>query len=116
MLCQLMDGDISVESDPGKGSTFRFSLLFAPIDTKNPSSGSRQTLPAGGASRSLRILLVEDNETNRGLGRMVLGNMGHEVLIATDGMRALHALADQDVDVVLMDVQMPGWTAVPPPG
>jgi CheY-like chemotaxis protein/HPt (histidine-containing phosphotransfer) domain-containing protein len=75
---------------------------------ENTASGGGQALPGQGPSRSLRILLVEDNETNRDLGRMVLGNMGHEVLLATDGMLALHVLADQDVDVVLMDVQMPG--------
>ncbi len=106
-LCQLMGGDIQVESEPGLGSTFRFSVVFATIDAAEAADGDLETLPAGNFCRPLRILLVEDNETNRDLGVLVLTNMGHQIATAADGMKALERLAEEDVEVVLMDVQMP---------
>jgi len=59
------------------------------------------------AARSLRILLAEDNETNRHLARRVLEKRGHEVLVATNGREAIEIWRQRPVDAILMDVQMP---------
>jgi len=108
-LCQLMGGDISVESEAGVGSAFSFHICFKELDGLEDAAiteryPAAQELKPG---RQLQILLVEDNETNRDLGRMVLENMGHQVWMAENGIEALGFLAAEDVDVVLMDIQMP---------
>ena len=63
--------------------------------------------PPEGASRSLRILLAEDNVMNQRLAVRLLGKRGHTVVVANNGKEALAALEREPFDVVLMDVQMP---------
>jgi two-component system, sensor histidine kinase and response regulator len=59
------------------------------------------------ASHARRILLAEDNPTNRILALRILERRGHHVLVAENGKEAIDLLAQQEVDVILMDVQMP---------
>ncbi len=106
-LCQLMGGDIFVDSEPQVGSTFSFSVLFAEPELQETFEVKEDLRAAELPGRSLRVLLVEDNETNRDLGRMVLENMGHIVHMAVNGLEALKTLAVEEIDVVLMDIQMP---------
>ena len=97
-----------MESTPGVGSTFHFTVrlesghegLIAP--ERSASSQGKDWV--GG----LRILVVDDNEVNRDLARMVL-ERDHLVSTARDGLEALRVLAEAATpfDVVLMDVQMP---------
>jgi CheY-like chemotaxis protein len=58
-------------------------------------------------SRALRILVAEDNAVNRRLATHLLTRRGHTVLTAENGIEALRMLEKEQVDVVLMDVQMP---------
>jgi two-component system sensor histidine kinase/response regulator len=60
------------------------------------------------AGEALRVLLAEDNSVNQRVATLLLGKQGHSVTVANDGAAALIALAEQDFDLVLMDVQMPG--------
>jgi two-component system sensor histidine kinase/response regulator len=66
-----------------------------------------ESAEASETSRSLRILLAEDNVINQKLASRILENRGHSVTIAHNGREVLAALAAQRFDVVLMDVQMP---------
>jgi CheY-like chemotaxis protein/HPt (histidine-containing phosphotransfer) domain-containing protein len=63
--------------------------------------------PAPGVGRRLRVLLAEDNAVNQRLVAHLLGDQGHEVVVAGNGREALDALDRGRFDVVLMDVQMP---------
>jgi PleD family two-component response regulator len=56
----------------------------------------------------MRILVVDDKEVNRNLLRQMLGRKGYEVLEAADGSDAIDIVDDYDVDIVLMDIMMPG--------
>ena len=67
-----------------------------------PSSGDEESV-----SRSLDILLVEDNKINQRLVMAILGKAGHRVTIAGNGLEALEYLGQHAFDVALMDLQMP---------
>jgi CheY-like chemotaxis protein len=67
------------------------------------STGLTTSAPA----RRLKILLAEDNPTNRHVAMRMLTRMGHEVDAVEDGMRAISAAAAADYDVILMDIMMP---------
>ncbi len=105
-LVELMGGEISVDSEEGKGSTFWFSLPLA--TTQAPATPhTSETAEAACAGSGLRILLAEDNRINQRVASLILSHQGHRIDIAENGEEALSALAANDYDVVLMDCQMP---------
>ena len=110
-LVELMGGQISVSSEPGKGSTFRFNVILQrpsletvpakPIVVHPEKSGK---LPRWAGER---ILIVEDIAINRTIASALLQKVGLAVFTADDGREALDLLAREQIDLVLMDVQMP---------
>jgi signal transduction histidine kinase/CheY-like chemotaxis protein len=70
--------------------------------------------PAGvsPSSRSLRILLAEDNLVNQRVAMTMLGKMGHRITLATNGLEALEQWRQSDFDLILMDMQMPEMTGL----
>ena len=109
-LVELMGGDIEVQSSPGIGSRFIFSMPMAPAegtggDTTSPGLEPTQ-MPA------LRVLVVEDHETNRTVLDNMLGAWGMQVVLAEDGRQALAILSgatpiDPRFDLALVDMHMP---------
>ncbi|PTT46917.1 ATP-binding protein [Aeromonas sp. HMWF014] len=101
-LARLMGGDISVESQDGFGSTFTY---IWPAQATIPSI---VCLPSKSVNQeSYRILLVDDNATNRKVIGAMLDSVGHQVTLAIQGEEALTKLTQATFDLVLMDVQMP---------
>jgi signal transduction histidine kinase/ActR/RegA family two-component response regulator len=113
-LVGLMGGDLAVESRPGVGSCFRFSILAQVADEsavpRRQASTPGRAAERGASSHSLRVLLAEDNFVNQKVLRALLERQGHSVTLAVTGTEALAALVRQTFDVVLMDVQMPEMT------
>ncbi|WP_421247407.1 ATP-binding protein [Aeromonas jandaei] len=101
-LARLMGGDISVESTEGYGSTFTYIL---PTRATTPSIVCLPSKPID--RESYRILLVDDNATNRKVISAMLDSVGHHVTLAVQGEDALEKLGRIEFDLVLMDVQMP---------
>jgi CheY-like chemotaxis protein len=90
---------------PIKQSDLLATLLTVMDDSRRQA---RQTVEAPRpASRSLRVLLAEDNVVNQKLGVRLLEKRGHLVVVVGSGREALAALRREHFDVVLMDVQMP---------
>ncbi len=113
-LAQLMGGRISVESVPGRGSTFRCALELARQAEGVTPLTAANALPLAETPRR-RVLVAEDNPVNLLVTTRLLEQLGHQVVAVEDGARALAAMAAGPFDLVLMDVQMPvmdGLTAI----
>ena len=107
-LIELMGGRLEVESEPGVGSTFHFSLNL-PLVAADQAANLDDTLPPSdaGARFDARVLLVEDNAVNRRMARILLEQLGCRVDEAADGRVAVERAATGQHDLVLMDVSMP---------
>jgi CheY-like chemotaxis protein len=92
-----MGGDVLLSSELGVGSTFS-------LDLKRPDLGS--------VSLGLHALIVEDNRVNQHVLRAMLTRIGCTSRVASDGFEALSALDEEDYDVVLSDLQMPGMDGI----
>ena len=110
-FCKMMDGEIGVESEEGKGSTFWFRIKLAIGDSALAAKTKRvENLSISGTLNSIhaRVLLVDDNATNRKVASQILMKAGCEVLMASSGQEAINVLQkDAKFDLVLMDIQMP---------
>lgn len=104
-LIELCGGEISVRSQPGEGSSFRFTLPLA--HSSGRIADIRTETPDTDALKGMRILLVEDNPVNQLVTRKILEIAGVEVTVAGNGEIALEYLKAEQVDCVLMDLQMP---------
>ncbi len=106
-LAELMGGEVGFESQPGQGSTFWIEVeaqgCAAPVQTATQDDGP---MFAG-----LRVLVVEDNATNRLIAGRMLEALGARVTTADDGVQGV-AAAREGFDLILMDIQMPRMDGV----
>ncbi len=118
-LIGMLDGDIDVDSELGRGSTFRLTVSTGPlegipmIDRLKRVESAEQARPPARTENKLagRFLLAEDNPVNQILTAAILRAAGAEVTIVENGEKAfeqvLAAEQEQPYDLVLMDLQMP---------
>ena len=118
-LAELMDSQVEVASRVGEGSTFAFDVAV-PIDTKTDPADLLDAAAVETATQSmlqaeakpLKILQVEDNDTNRIVAERILNGAGHQVVNAADGVEALAALKIGEFGAILMDRHLPRMTGL----
>jgi two-component system CheB/CheR fusion protein len=110
-IVKMMGGVIEVDSSPGKGSCFFFTLSLPTAEPQAQGAVSASAVKSARkpvpSSRQLSVLLVDDVEANRILARHLMEQRGWQVCEAVNGQEALDRVAEQDYDLVLMDVEMP---------
>lgn len=110
-LTELLGGTLAIESAVGEGTTFYLSLPF-----KIPQWSAKTHAHAGkdrlDGQRPLRILFAEDDAVNLLAGKRILEKSGHTVVLANNGEEALQRLREHDIDLILMDIQMPKMDGV----
>jgi PAS domain S-box-containing protein len=112
-LARLMNGEVGVQSEPGKGSVFWVELPLPRVE--NEEIDTPMSLHATDALQGMRVLMVEDNAVNMMIAVAMLERWGAIVDQAADGPGALRAVdqaweTGNPFDIVLMDVQMPGMS------
>lgn len=122
-LARRMDGGVSVESEPGKGSVFTVTLRLA---VEGPEAGGEDLLVAGVESRpgadapegapgtegGLRVLVCEDDPVNRKVVEAMLRKLRHVAQVVPTAEEAWAALLDGDYDLLITDIELPGMDGV----
>jgi PAS domain S-box-containing protein len=106
-LAELLGGEIGLRSQPGVGSVFTVEMLAPPAPRPQVTDGEGGVMLEG-----LRVLVVEDNPTNRLIATRLLEHLGAQVETADDGRMGVDAVARASFDLIFMDIQMPGMDGV----
>lgn len=102
---EMMGGKLSVESSPGKGSIFNFSVRLNKIENENPVSTMKVSTPS---KKKICLLIVEDEDSNMQFLKSIARTQAYEIITAKDGQNAVELFKEnKNIDLVLMDIQLP---------
>ncbi|MEH6697112.1 MAG: ATP-binding protein [Brevundimonas sp.] len=105
-MANIMGGDITVTSELGKGSTFTFAVEAEVVEWAAPKAVEEITAEVEDG-RQMSVLIVEDHPVNRMILEAWMSSAGHVSTTAENGQLALDACAQQQFDLIIMDVNMP---------
>jgi CheY-like chemotaxis protein len=107
-LVHLMGGQLHVESESGRGSTFWFDLVLPLSDTAEVCLPPPEKIIRGYTGPRMRLLIADDIASNRAVLVDMLAILGFEIFEAMDGRQAVHLARETRPDLILMDLRMPG--------
>jgi CheY-like chemotaxis protein len=110
-LVRLMDGSMRIQSQKGAGTTITIEFPFSISEEPQIENAVPVVLPIE-KLKGRKILLVEDNPTNRIVACSMMQPYGLEITEAEDGYDALEKLKNQLPELILMDIQMPGMDGI----
>jgi signal transduction histidine kinase/ActR/RegA family two-component response regulator len=110
-LVETMGGEIGVRTAPDKGSDFYFSIPIRVPDfpAENPVPAAKRVRAN---YRKPRILVVDDDSVNRKLIMRMIEKAGAEAQLVESGAQAIHAFQEEEFDLIIMDIQMPGMDGI----
>lgn len=115
-LLSLLNSEIELESDLGKGSTFTFELQFEAetLETKpaEPVTPSKDIVLTNDIMKDKNILIVEDNKINQMITRKILEKNKVICDVADNGTIAIEKVQNNEFDLILMDIHMPGISGI----
>jgi signal transduction histidine kinase/CheY-like chemotaxis protein len=106
-LIEQMGGKLEVQSRPEGGSVFSFTLPFAPVPRESAPALADDRQQERTPGENARILVVEDDAGVAHMLQMILAQGGYQVAMAEHGRKALEALEQKPIDLILMDLKMP---------
>jgi two-component system sensor histidine kinase EvgS len=110
-LARLMGGDVEVDSQPGRGSQFRFRVTL-PVVPARQAIAAQGNPVVGYLGSGRSILVVDDQEENRRLLQQLLEPLGFGVILAAGGREAVASAQANRPDLIVMDLRMPGMDGV----
>lgn len=107
-LCQIMGGDLFIESTYNVGSSFKFFINFKTVSKERcekylTTSKTQEVLK----DLNLKVLVAEDNSINQKVISLMLKSLGAEYTVVSNGHQAFEQSQRKDFDLILMDIQMP---------